>query len=129
MKIMHLIRRGQLPLEEGYSYMCERPILSSSPCVVLTLHDIVIRCRISKGKTIAMVIGPHASKICTSGYLTPEMINVRWLHGRTSWLVVTTILIKPRNGKWVITPIVNKRFFFVFVTFTHRINTVWQLKR
>ena len=125
---MHLIRRGQLPLEEGHSNMCERPILSSSPCVVLTLHDIVIRCRISKGKTIALVIGPHPSKICTSGYLSLEMINVRWLHGRTSRLVMTAILIKPRNGKGVITSIVNERFFFVFVTFTHRISTVWQLK-
>ena len=56
--------------------MCERPLLSSSPCVVLALHNIVIRRRISKGKAIAFVIGSHASKICASGYLSLEMINV-----------------------------------------------------
>jgi hypothetical protein len=57
--------------------MCERSLLGSSSRVVLTLHDIVIGRRISKGKKIALVIGPHASKICASGYLSLEMINAK----------------------------------------------------
>jgi hypothetical protein len=76
MKIMDLIHRGQLPLEEGDSYVCECAGVGSSPGVVFALYDTIVGRRVSKSQAVALVVGSHSDEIGASGYFPLEMIDM-----------------------------------------------------
>ncbi|MGO9570931.1 MAG: hypothetical protein ACLP5H_25675 [Desulfomonilaceae bacterium] len=98
---MDLIRRDQLPLEQGDSYVCECAGVGSSPRVVFALHDTIVGRRVSKSQAVALVVGPHSDEISASGHFPLEMIDMRGLQVGPGWLVVAPIFVQPRNRIWI----------------------------
>ena len=98
---MDLIRGGQLPLEEGQSQMRECAFMRGSSGEVFPLHEGVIGRRVSKGDAVSLVIGPHADEIAAPGNLPLEMVNARRFVAQPGRLVVTSVLVEPRDGTGV----------------------------
>jgi hypothetical protein len=94
---MDLVCRDRRSPEQGQSYMGERPLLCCSGCPVFALHHTVVRRGAAKRDAISLIVGPHAREGVAASDTTFEMINVRWLEIGACRLIVTAILIQPRN--------------------------------
>ena len=96
-KVVDLVCRDRRSLEQGQSYMGERPLLCCSGCPVFALHHAVVGGRCAKGDTISSIVGTHTGKSAAASDTTLEVINVRRFEIGACWLIVTAILIQPRN--------------------------------
>jgi len=99
MKIVNLVCRGSLPLEQGESYMGECACLRSAPGKVFSLHISVIGCRRAERNPVAFIVGAHTDETGAPGDPSFEMENVRRFQVWTGGLVMTAVLIQP--GYWI----------------------------
>ena len=101
MKIVNLIRRDSLPLEERKSYVGKSAMDGLPRRKVLAGHVAEIGCWCAEGQAVALVVCPHAGEAGAAGKLAFEMIDVGKLHVGLGRLVVIAILIQPGNmGRW-----------------------------
>ena len=94
---MDLVCRDRRSLEQGQSYMGERPLLCCSGRPVFALHHSVVRRGAAKRDALSLIVGPHAGEGATASDTTLEMINMRWFEIGACRLIMTAILIQPRN--------------------------------
>ncbi len=92
--------------------MCKGPIMGCSPREIFALHKRVIGCWVSEGKPVPLVVCPHARKIRAAGYLTFEMVDVRWFLIEACRLIVAAVLVEPGYGKGVRAIVIDKRIRF-----------------
>jgi len=97
MEIVNLIGRDSLSPEQRESYMSESSLLRAPRSPILALHHAIIGGRTSKRNSISFIVGAHAGEGAASRHASLEVVNVRRLQARTSRLIVTAILIQPRN--------------------------------
>ena len=111
MKIMDLLAsRDRRSLEEGQSDMAKGTRLGSPGCEILSIYKGEVRTRSAEGNAIPFVVGSHSVEIIAPRYLALEMIDIGRLHSRSRRLVVTPVLVQPRNRKRIGTPIKWKAF-------------------
>ncbi len=99
MKVVYLIRGGSLSPEQRKSCMSESSLLRAARSPVLAVHHAIICGRTPKRNSISLIVGAHAGEGAASRHAALEVINVRRLEAWASRLIVTAVLIQPRN--WI----------------------------
>jgi len=115
-----LVCRDRRSLEKRQSYVGERPLLRCSSCPVFALHHAVVRGGTAKRGTISSIVGPHADEGATVSHATFEMVDVRRLEIRACRLIVTAILIQPRNRIRISTAIGSRDLLLAEQSFPNR---------
>ena len=97
MQIVDLVGGDRRSPEESQSYMRKSPLLRRSSCPILSLHHAVVRRGTAKRDAISLIVCACPRKGAAPGDVTFEMVDVRRLEIRACRLIVTAILIQPRN--------------------------------
>jgi hypothetical protein len=98
MKVVDLIGRDSLSLEQSESYVGKGALLCCSGGPVLALHYSIIRGWAAERDPVPFVIRADAGEGAASGHLSFEMVNVGWFQVRSRGLIVAAIFIQPWNG-------------------------------
>jgi len=77
----------------------ECPRLRTAPGEVFSLHKSVVGCGRAKCNSVAFIISAHADEIGAPSDSPFEMVDVRRLQLWACRLIMTAILIQPRN--WI----------------------------
>jgi hypothetical protein len=99
MKIVNLVGRDSLSLEQRESYVGESSALCCAGRPVFPGHDTVVGCRTAEGDAVSLVVGSHAREGAAAGYLSLEMVNVGRFQIWPGRLVMAAVLVQPRN--WI----------------------------
>jgi len=99
MQVVDLVLADQRSSEQCESYVRERALLRCATGPVFTPHHAIIRSWGAEGDAVALIIAAHAGKCAAPRNPSFEMVYVRWLQVRPGWLIVTAVLIQPRDGK------------------------------
>ena len=99
MKIVNLIRRDSLPLEQRKSYVGKSSLDWLPSSKVFAGHVAEVGCGCAEGQPVAFVVSPHASEAGAASKLAFEMIDVGKLYVGLGRLIMIAILIQPGNRK------------------------------
>jgi hypothetical protein len=100
-KIVDLIRGGNLSPEKRKSYVGESSLLSGASGPVIAGHDAVIGGRATECDSIPLIVGAHTGESAATGYFSFEVINMRRLEVRARGLIVASVFVEPRDWVWV----------------------------
>ena len=94
---MNLIVGDRRPPKEGQSYMGEGSAVRRAAGPVFSLHESIVGCRTAKSDSVSLTLGPNAGEGAAPGHSSLEMVDVRGFQTWACGLIVTAILIEPRN--------------------------------
>src|SRR5712671_1545692 len=85
--------------------MRESTLLRGSRCPIFTLHDAIIGCWAAECDPILLIIRSHASECTAARHQSFKVIDMRWFQIGPGRLIVTSVLVQPRNGVRIRAPI------------------------
>lgn len=98
-KIMDLIVGDRRPPKKCPSYVGERPALRCAARPVLSRHESVVCGRSAKSDSVPLIVRSQACEGAAPRHTSPEMIDMRRLQIGARGLIVTAVLIEPRD--WI----------------------------
>src|SRR5712672_3350969 len=89
--------------------MRESTLLRGSRRPIFTLHYAIVGCWAAKCDPILLIIRSHASECTAARHQSFKVIDMRWFQIGPGRLIVTSVLVQPRNGVRIRAPIRGRR--------------------
>src|SRR5882762_7077287 len=89
--------------------MRESTLLRGPRRPIFTLHYAIVGCWAAECDPISLIIRAHASECTAARHQSIEVIDMRWFQIGPGRLIVTSVLVQPRNGVRIRAPIRGRR--------------------